>query len=96
MEQLQKQVASLKSSEVYLSIDIKYVGMVTKGSTQKKSIQKCHMLRKFSASVVGPWLGEQVSLIYLCILSAHFFPLLPLNYFPHVDTAKMNFSLFKT
>ena len=31
-EQVQKQVVSLKSSEVYLFIDIKFVGVVTKGS----------------------------------------------------------------
>ena len=33
MEQIQKQVVSLKSSEVYLFTDIKYVGVITKGST---------------------------------------------------------------
>ena len=32
-EQIQKQVVSLKSSEVYLSIDIKHVGLITRGST---------------------------------------------------------------
>ena len=32
MEQIQKQVVSLNTSEVYLSIDIKYVGVITKGS----------------------------------------------------------------
>ena len=37
MEQIQQQVVSLKSSEVYLFIDIKYVGMVTKGKTVKKN-----------------------------------------------------------
>ena len=34
-KQIQKQVAALKSLEVYLSIDIKYVGAITKGSTWK-------------------------------------------------------------
>ena len=33
MEQVHTQVVSLKRSEVYLSIDIKYVGVITKGST---------------------------------------------------------------
>ena len=32
---VQKQVKSLKSSEVYLCIDIKYVGVMTEGSTWK-------------------------------------------------------------
>ena len=32
-QQIQKQTESLKSSEMYLSIDIKYVGVITKGST---------------------------------------------------------------
>ena len=33
MEQVQKQVVSLKSSEVYLSTDAKYVGVITKGDS---------------------------------------------------------------
>ena len=33
VEQIKNQEVSLKSSEVYLSIDIKYMGVVTKGST---------------------------------------------------------------
>ena len=48
MEQVQKQAESLKSLEVYLSIDIKYVGVITKGS-----IQKCYVMGEFSESV-GP------------------------------------------
>ena len=35
MEQFQKQVVSLKSSEVYLFVDIKYVDVMTKGSIGK-------------------------------------------------------------
>ena len=34
-EQIQKQVVPLQTSEVYLSIDIKYVGVITKESTWK-------------------------------------------------------------
>ena len=36
MHQAQKQVTALKSSEVNLSIDTEYVGVLTKGSTLKK------------------------------------------------------------
>ena len=32
-EHIQKQVAALKRSEVYLSIDMKYVDVITKGNT---------------------------------------------------------------
>ena len=42
MEQFQKQVVSLKSSEVYLSIDIKYVGVTTTGSTAKIHSEVLH------------------------------------------------------
>ena len=42
MEQIQKQVVSPISSELCPSIDIKYVGVVTKGSTRKI---KSEMLR---------------------------------------------------
>ena len=66
MEQIQKQVVSLKSSEVYLSIDINYAGMITKGNTWKiNSVTRCAAGIQF----VGPWLSEQSSLTYLCILS---------------------------
>ena len=41
-EQIQKQVVSLKSSEMYLSIDIKYVGVITKGSTWKIDSEMPH------------------------------------------------------
>ena len=34
-EQIKNQVVSLKSSEMYLSIDTTYVGAITKGSTWK-------------------------------------------------------------
>ena len=33
MEQVQKQVVSLESSETYLSVAVKYVGMIAEGST---------------------------------------------------------------
>lgn len=65
-QQIQKQVAAFKSEEVYLSIDIKYVGVKTKGA-HEKFFQKCYMLQKFSASE-GPWLSEESSLTHLCIL----------------------------
>ena len=41
-KQIQKQVAALKSLEVYLSIDIKYVGAITKGSTWKINSEILH------------------------------------------------------
>ena len=34
-EQIQKQAASMKSLEAYFSIDVKYVGVITKVSTQR-------------------------------------------------------------
>ena len=42
MELIQKQVASLQSSIVYLSIDIKYVGVTTTGSTAKIHSEVLH------------------------------------------------------
>ena len=54
---VQKQVKSLKSSEVYLCINIKYVRVMTEGSTWKMTINS-KMQQEFSASV-GPWLSEQ-------------------------------------
>ena len=41
-EQIQKQVAPLKSSEVYFSIDIKFVGVITKKSTLKMNWEMLH------------------------------------------------------
>ena len=39
MEQVQKQVVSLKSSEVYLSTDIKYMSVITMASTWKITLE---------------------------------------------------------
>ena len=38
MEKIHKQVASLESSEVYVSIDIKYVSVITKGGSRKNEL----------------------------------------------------------
>ena len=54
---------SLKGSKVYLSIDMKYMDVITKGSTRGGN-QKCYILREFSACV-GPWFSEQWGLTCL-------------------------------
>ena len=51
-EMIQKQIVSLYSSEVYLSVDIKYVGVINEGSTRKMNIE---MLR--SAGIQCVWLA---------------------------------------
>ena len=51
--QIQKQVVSSKSSEMYLSIDIRYVGAVTKGSTWKIPSETLRIMEK-SAHLKGP------------------------------------------
>ena len=66
-EQVQKQAVLLKSSEVYHSIDSKCMGVITKGSTWK--INSKMLCTAWSQSSVGPWLSEQWSLTYKCILS---------------------------
>ena len=38
IEQVQRQVVSLKSSEMYLYIDIKYVSVITKGGSRKNEL----------------------------------------------------------
>ena len=52
-EHIQKQVVPLKISEVYLSVDIKYVSVTTKGSTWKINSEILGPVG-FSDSL-GPW-----------------------------------------
>ena len=66
MEQVQNYVAWLKSSEVYLPIEIEYMGVIARGVLEKW-IEKCYVLQEFSASV-GLWLSEQSSLTCVHIL----------------------------
>ena len=45
MEKIHKQVASLESSEVYVSIDIKYVSVITKGGSRKNELRNAMYCR---------------------------------------------------
>ena len=66
-EQVQKQVVSLKSSEVYLSIDTN-MWVWLQRRAREKMIQKRCVLWEFSATE-GSWLSEQSSPTYGRILS---------------------------
>ena len=44
MKQIQKQIVPLKSSEVYISIDIKFVGVITKDSALKINSEMLHTM----------------------------------------------------